>query len=202
MDWASAVTAIAAVIAAVGAVGALLAASLQLHQERLAREVDYYRKLTPFLSFAVSPAAVFAAGFGGAGPGVAVKSNPSIDVYADGGGYAFMVLAKVDQTDSSTGQNMTLPGQNVIRYLREGSPERIGFGAQMGDGLRGNLVLTFTDSFGIFHTAKQAMKVEDQTLLGTDAIRWACGPDCRVHMMRPTRPPGLLTRFAQWVRLY
>lgn len=77
MDWTSGVTAIAAVIAAVGAVGALLAASLQLHQERLAREVDYYRKLTPFLSFAVSPTAVFAAGFGGAGPCVAVKSNPS-----------------------------------------------------------------------------------------------------------------------------
>ena len=201
MDWASAVTAIAAVIAAVGAVGALLASGLQLQQERLAREVDYYRKLTPFLSFVASKGATFGASFGG-GSAVVVKGNPSIDVYADGGGYAFMVLAKVEQTDSSTGQNMSMPGQNVIRYLREGSAQRIDFGPQMGDGLRGNLVLTFTDSFGIFHTAKQAVKVDEQMLLGTDAIRWACGPDCRVHVMRSTPPPGLLTRFAQWVRLY
>jgi len=199
MDWTSAVTAIAAVIAAVGAVGALLAASLQLHQERLAREVDYYRKLTPFLSFAVSHT-TFGASRGGAS--VVVTSSPSIEVYADGGGYAFMVLAKVEQTDSSTGQNVMLPGQNVIRYLREGTPDHIAFGAQMGDGVRGDLVLTFTDSFGIFHTAKQAVKVEDQTLLATDAIRWMCGPDCRVHVLRPAPPPGLLTRFAQWVRLY
>jgi len=205
MDWVAfwtAAAAFAAWVAAIGALGALLAITLQLHQERLAREVDYYRKLTPFLSFAVSEGRVK---FPGGGPSVVIKGNPSIDVYADGGGYAFMVLAKVEQTGASTGfagRNMTLPGQNVIRYLREGSPERIAFGAQAGDGLLGNLVLTFTDSFGIFHTAKQAVKVDDQTLLATDAIRWACGPDCRVHVMRPGPPPGVLPRLAEWLRLY
>jgi hypothetical protein len=40
MAFWTAVTAVAAVIAVVGAPGALLAVSLQLHQELLAREVD------------------------------------------------------------------------------------------------------------------------------------------------------------------
>jgi hypothetical protein len=54
VDW-NVVTAVAAVIVAVGAVGALLATTLQLHQERLAREVDYYRKLTPARMRLASP---------------------------------------------------------------------------------------------------------------------------------------------------
>lgn len=128
MDW-NAVAAVAAVIAAVGAVVALLATTLQLHQERLAREVDYHLKLTPFLSFNVTELATPQTN-----PGE--RGEPAIEVYADGGGTAFMVLAKIIQTDSSTGKNIAVPSLEVIRYLREGPPGRIPFARARGWVLR------------------------------------------------------------------
>ena len=94
----TAVTAVAAVIAAVGAIGALLATTLQLQRDRLARETDYYRKLTPFLSFEVPD-------------DLSSGAPPAVDIYADGGGYAFNVLVDFEQINSTTGQNRRLPGQ-------------------------------------------------------------------------------------------
>jgi hypothetical protein len=196
VDW-TAVTALAAVIAAVGAIGALLATTLQLHQERLAREVDYYRKLTPFLSFEVSSMAAPAGKPGEPWP-------LAVEVYADGGGYAFNVEANIDQTNASVGGGARLSGQKVIRYLREGlpSPGYIDF-SKAGDGFRGDLKVTFIDTFGIKHEARQAVRVgAGDRLETTDAIKWGCGPDCRVHVIRPVPPPGLLPRLGEWLRLY
>ncbi len=51
MDWVAfwtAAAAIAAWVAAVGAFGALLAITLQVQLDRESRQIDYYRKLTPF----------------------------------------------------------------------------------------------------------------------------------------------------------
>lgn len=194
MDW-SAVTAVAAIIAAVGAIGALLATTLQLHQERLAREVDYYRKLTPFLSFEVSTMA-----------GVATKTGEpmplAVEVYADGGGYVFNVKAHIDQTSASVGGGSRLVGQTEIRYLREGSRGYIDF-SKAGDGFQGELKVTFVDTFGIHHDARQPVRVGvGDRLETTDAIRWVCGSDCRVHVIQPVPPPGLLPRIGEWLRLY
>ena len=90
MDWiGTAVAIVAVVIAALGVMAALLSTSAQLHQERLAREVDFYRTMTPFLSFEVVHDA-------------ASDAPPAVNVYADGGGYAFNVLANIDQTNASS----------------------------------------------------------------------------------------------------
>lgn len=196
MDW-TAVTALAAIIAAVGAIGALLATTLQLHQERLAREVDYYRKLTPFLSFEVS---------GMAAPAAKPGEPPplAVEVYADGGGYAFNVEANIDQTNATVGGGARLSGQKVIRYLREGSPSPgyIDF-SKAADGFRGDLKVAFIDTFGIKHEAHQAVRIAARDLLETtDAIKWVCGAECRVHVIRPVPLPGLLPRFGEWLRLY
>jgi hypothetical protein len=190
MVWISGIAAIAAVIAAFGVVGALLATTLQLQQERLAREVDYYRKLTPFLSLEVphDPAS---------------DATLATDIYADGGGYAFNVVLNIDQTNSTTGHNTRLLGQTVLRYLREGPAKRIDFKTHLAEGFQGDFKLTFKDTFGIIHTARQAVKVgAGDKLDTTDAIEWTCGTDCRVHVIRPVPPPGYLPRLAQWLRLY
>jgi hypothetical protein len=47
----------------------------------------------------------------------------AINVYADGGGYAFNVDARIVQTNATSGGG-TLLGQRVIRYLREDRAER------------------------------------------------------------------------------
>jgi hypothetical protein len=194
VDW-NAVTALAAVIAAVGAIGALLATTLQLHQERLAREVDYYRKLTPFLSFEVSLVASPTAKIG-------EPPVPAVDVYADGGGYAFNVMANIDQTNASVGGGARLVGQKVLRYLREGSSGYIDF-SKAGEGFQGNLKVTFVDTFGIKHEAHQPVRIGARDRLETtDAVKWVCGHECRVHVIRPVPPPALLPRLGEWLRLY
>jgi len=87
MDWIGPATAIAAVIiAALGVMAALLSTAVEIHQERLAREVEFYRKITPFLSFETHP--------------TASGDPPVIAVYADGGGYAFNVQAHIVQTNA------------------------------------------------------------------------------------------------------
>lgn len=192
MDWVAfwtAAAAIAAWVAAIGAIGALLAITLQLQQDRLDRETDYFRKLTPFLSFEVPD-------------GLPADAPPAVNVYADGGGYAFNVIANIDQTNSSTGQGSRLVGQNVIRYLREGPPRPIDF-SSAAEGFQGNLRVTFIDTFGTHHEAHQPVRIgASDKLATTDAIRWACGPMCRVHVIRPGPPAGLLPRLAQRLRLY
>ena len=194
----TAITATAAVIAAVGAVGALLATTLQLHQERLAREVDYYRKLTPFLSFEVS-------GHGRANwnvPGSQFRSP--WEVYADGGGYAFNVEANIDQTNASVGGGARLSGQKVIRYLREGSPSPgyIDF-SKAAEGFHGELKVKFIDTFGIKHEAHQPVRIGAGDRLETiDAINWVCGPDCRVHVIRPVPPLRTAAALRARLRLY
>src|SRR6266849_8847940 len=84
VDWVAfwtAVAALAAWVAAIGALGALLALTLQLQLDRETREVDYYRKLTPFLSFEATSR-----------PPVVVDGRRSgtsvhmIKIHADGGG--------------------------------------------------------------------------------------------------------------------
>jgi hypothetical protein len=169
-SW-TAVGAIAAVGAAVGTVGALFAALRQLRDARADRLDDYYRQHTPFLSFEV--------------PKLVGHPTPAIDVHADGGGFAFNVLANIDQTNATTGKQMTLTGQQVIRYLREGPPDRIAFTPQASVGFQGLLRVTFLDTFGINHEAQQAVKfgAGDQ-LVTTNAVRWVCGPKCRVHVAR------------------
>jgi len=185
--WA-AVAAIAAIVAVVVAVGALLATALQLQQGPRDRETDYYRKLTPFLSFEI--------------PTDLPSGDLSVDIYADGGGYAFNVIVNIDQANSSTGQNTQLPGQNVLRYLREGPPKRVGFATRVSQPFGGYLTMRFKDLFGIWHTARQSVNAATGQLATTDAIQWTCDTDCRVHVLKPLPPPGLLTRLAQKLRLY
>jgi len=186
VDWIGPVTAIAAVIiAALGVMAALLSTAVEMYQERLSREADFYRKITPFLSFEIH--------------GTASGDPPVIDVYADGGGYAFNVLANIVQTNASTGAGGTLVGQNVIRYLRDGPPKLISFMPRAAEGFAGEMRVTFIDTFGGQHEAHQAVRiVAGDNLDTTDAIRWACDPEkCRVHVIRPVPPPGWLTRLAQ-----
>ena len=198
MDWVAfwtAAAALAAWVAAMGALGALLAITLQLQLDRESREVDYYRKLTPFLSFEVSLVSSPAAKIGERPP-------PAVDVYADGGGYAFNVTAHIDQTNASVGGGARLVGQKVLRYLREGSSGYIDF-SKAGEGFKGNLTVTFVDTFGIKHEAHQPIRIGARdTLETTDAVKWVCGTDCRVHVIRPVPRPGLLPRLGAWLRLY
>jgi hypothetical protein len=154
MDWVAfrtAAAAVAACVAAIGAVGALLAITLQLQLDRETREVDYYRKLTPFLSFETS--------------GVASPQGwtQAIKIYADGGGYAFNVLANIDQTNATSGGSR-LVGQEVLRYLREDlsadpTPHKITFGRQAAEGFQGTLRVTFVDMFGVHHEAQQPVRI-------------------------------------------
>src|SRR6266851_761964 len=140
MDWVAfwtAVAAVAAIFAAAGAVGALLAVALQIQAARVDREDDYYRRLTPFLSFEATEIASVTAPPGKA-PG-----DPAINVYADGGGYAFNVLANIVQTNATSGGG-TLVGQTVIRYMREDRvddphPHFIPFGPKAAEGFQGLL---------------------------------------------------------------
>src|SRR5256885_1928544 len=114
MDWVAfwtAIAAVAAIIAAAGTVGALLAVTLQIQAARVDREDDYYRKLTPFLSFEATELWPL----GAIAP---TPADPAIYIYADGGGYAFNVLANIVQTNATSGGGM-LVGQTVIRYMRE-----------------------------------------------------------------------------------
>lgn len=204
MDWVAfwtAAAALAAWVAAIGALGALLAITLQLQLDREGREVDYYRKLTPFLSYETTE--VNASEVSTGQPGTA----QAINVYADGGGYAFNVLADIVQTNATSGGG-TLLGQRVIRYLREDRAEQpalhtIAFSPKAGQGFQGNLRVTFVDMFGVHHEAQQAVRIiENDRLETTDAIRWACANDCHVHMIRPSPSPGALPRLARRLRLY
>lgn len=204
MDWVAfwtAIAAVAAIIAAAGTVGTLLAVTLQIQAARVDREDDYYRKLTPFLSFeatAVSSATAM--------PGIA-PSDPAINVYADGGGYAFNVLANIVQTNATSGGG-TLVGQRVIRYMREDrgddpQPHVIPFGPKAAQGFQGALKVTFVDMFGIHHEAQQTVRFGAGDLLETtDALHWTCGPTCRVHGIVPAPPPGRLSKLARALRLY
>jgi hypothetical protein len=204
MDWVAfwtAIAAVAAVFAAAGTVGALLAVALQIQAARVDREDDYYRKLTPFLSFeAIEIASVTAP------PGKA-PGDPAIYVYADGGGYAFNVLASIVQTNA-TGGGGTLVGQTVIRYMREDrgdDPQShvIPFGPKAAEGFQGILKVTFVDMFSIHHEAQQAVRFgTGDRMETTDALKWVCGTTCRVHRIVPTPPPGRLTKLAQVLRLY
>ena len=127
----------------------------------------------------------------------------AVEVYADGGGYAFNVEANIDQTNASVGGGARLSGQKVIRYLREGSPSPgyIDF-SKAGDGFRGDLKVRFIDIFGVKHEAWQAVRIGvGDRLETTDAINWVCGDDCRVHVIRPVPRAGLLPRLGEWLRL-
>lgn len=203
----TAVAAIAACVAALGALGALLAITLQVQLDRESREVDYYRKLTPFLSFETTEVMDPAYNSTVAKPGERVPTLPAINVYADGGGYAFNVDAKIVQTNATTGGG-TLLGQTVIRYLREARIGQqplatIAFAPKAAEGFQGRLLLKFVDLFGIHHEAQQAVRIiENDRLETTDAIHWACGDDCHVHMVRPSPKPGALPRLARRLRLY
>lgn len=204
MDWVAfwtAAAALAAWAAAIGALGALLAITLQLQLDRESREVDYYRKLTPFLSYETAEVNASEMNTGQAG------TAQAINVYADGGGYAFNVLANIAQTNATSGGG-TLLGQRVIRYLREDRAERpplhtVAFSPKAAQGFHGKLRVTFVDMFGVHHEAQQAVRViEHDRLETTDAIRWVCGDDCHVHLVRPSPPPGALPRLARRLRLY
>src|SRR5690348_376842 len=160
MDWVAfwtALAAIAAWVAAIGALGALLAITLQLQLDRESREVDYYRKLTPFLSYETTEVNASAVSSGQAG------TAQAINVYADGGGYAFNVDAKIVQTNATSGGG-TLLGQRVIRYLREARVGQqplatIAFAPKAAQGFQGRLMLKFVDLFGIHHEAHQAVRI-------------------------------------------
>jgi hypothetical protein len=204
MDWVAlwtAIAAFAAIIAAAGTVGTLLAVTLQLQAARVDREDDYYRKLTPFLSFETRDV-----WFSTATPGVA-RGDPAINVYADGGGYAFNVLANIVQTNATSGGG-TLVGQRVLRYMREDRGDDpplhvIPLSPRAAEGFQGTLKVTFVDMFGIPHEAQQAVRFDAaDTLETTDALKWTCDAACRVHLVRPAPPPGRLSKFAQVLRLY
>ena len=211
MDWVAfwtAVAAAAAILAAAGTVGTLLAVTLQIQAARMDREDDYYRKLTPFLSFEateVNSASVQQSIQ--ATPGTQFPTLPAIAVYADGGGYAFNVEANIDQTNA-TSMQARLVGQRVLRYLRDNasmakSLPTIPFSPHAAEGFRGVLKVKFVDMFGIHHEAHQAVRVgAGDRLETTDALKWVCGPTCRVHRIAPAPAPGLLTKLAQVLRLY
>jgi hypothetical protein len=185
----TAVAACAAIVAALGAVGALLATTLELRQSRVDREVDYYRKLTPFLSLEVIHQPLSGA-------------PPSLEVYADGGGYAFNVIVNLLQVGSTTGVNVQTPTVSVIRYLRQGVSKQIALASVVGPGFGGYLAVVFTDTFGILHSARQAVNAASGQLGTTAAMEWLCGDGCRVHVIQPVPPAGWLTRLAQRLRLY
>lgn len=194
MDWVAfwtAVAAVAAWAAVLGAGASVLALALQLQETRLDREVDYYRKLTPFLSAEFDKASDQPSG-----------SAPIVAIYADGGGFAFNVLANIIQDNSPTGQNSSLPGQQVLRYLRAGSSGRIPFNTPVGSVFAGYLALTFIDTFGISHSARQSVNAASGQVATTDAMSWTCGSRCRVHVLRAERAPGLLPKLARALKLY
>jgi hypothetical protein len=200
MDVVAVAAAVAAWIAAIAAIVAALGLALQLEQSRIDREVDFYRKLTPFLSFETTEVNAV-----GAVPGQAASAQ-AITIYADGGGYAFNILANIDQTNATGGGGGSMVGQRVLRYLREDrtakSPPTIAFAPKTAEYFQGRLRVTFVDLFGIDHEAQQAVRVTaNDRLETTDAIHWACGNACHVHVIRPRPAPGLLVRLATWLRL-
>ena len=194
MDWNLLVSAVIALCAIV----ALGFTAAQLRDARIDRRDDYYRKLTPFLSFETTE--VNAATVGEsihALPGAQFPTLPAIKVYADGGGYAFNVEANLDQTNA-TGMQVRLVGQNVLRYVRDESgtgrsSPTIAFSPHAAEGFRGVLKVKFVDMLGITHRAEQAVRFGPRDVLETtDAIRWMCGAECRVHPrsmeQRPASP--------------
>jgi len=194
MDWVAFWTSLAAFdawFAAIGALGTLLAAILQLSEARDDRQTDDYRKLTPFLSAEFVPASDVPSG-----------NEPIVTIYADGNGNGYMVLAKIVQTNSSTGRNSWLPGQKVIRYLRAGASDRIPFAQRVVPPFAGYLELTFSDIFGIQHAARESVNAASGQVAVTDAISWTCGADCRAHRVREAPPHGLLAQLARRLRLY
>ncbi len=76
------------------------------------------------------------------------------------------------------------------------------FGRPLGDSFLGYVTVEFKDTFGIVHSAQQAGKIVAGQLATTDAIEWTCTGSCRVHVVRPTPPPGRLTRLARRLKLY
>jgi hypothetical protein len=194
VDWVAfwtAIAAIAAWFAVLGALASVLALALQLEEGRLDRQVDYYRKLTPFLSAEFDKASDQPSG-----------NAPIVTIYADGGGFAFNVLATIIQTNSSTAQNSSLPGQEVLRYLRAGSSGRIAFNSPVGSIFAGYLTLTFIDTFGISHIARQSVNAATGQVATIDAINWTCGKACHVHVLRPSPSTGLLPGLARRLRFY
>ncbi len=180
MDWVAFWTAVAAVAAIFAAAGAV-GALLAVALQIQAARVDR----------------------AGKAPG-----DPAINVYADGGGYAFNVLANIVQTNATSGGG-TLVGQTVIRYMREDRvddphPHFIPFGPKAAEGFQGLLKVTFVDMFSIHHEAHQAVRFgAGDRLETTDALKWVCAPTtCRVHRIVPAPTPGRLTKLAQALRLY
>lgn len=194
MDWVAfwtAVAAIAAWFAVLGALASVLALALQLEEGRLDREVDYYRKLTPFLSAEFDKVSDLPSG-----------NAPIVTIYADGGGYAFNVLATIIQTNATTGNNSSLPGQSVIRYLRAGGSDRVAFDRPVTEVFSGYLSLTFFDTFAIAHGYRQSVSAASGQVATISPITWTCGKGCRVHVLRPSPSTGLLPGLARRLRLY
>ncbi len=193
MDWWvafwTAVAAIAAWVAVLGAAASVFALVVQLQETRLDREVDYYRKLAPFLSAKFADASDQPSG-----------NAPIVTIYADGGGVAFNVLANIVQTNSTT-FNSSLPGQKVIRHLRVGNSDTIPFNSPVGPTFGGYLSVTLMDTFGISHKFEQTVTAASGQIATTEQTTWKCKSDCRVHVLRPAPPPGLLRKLARRLRL-
>lgn len=177
-------------VVALAAVVALYLTAWQMRSARLDRRVDYYRKLTPFLSFETTEVMDPTYDSIHAKPGEHVPTSPAIKVYADGGGYAFNVEGHIDQTGATAAARLV--GQNVIRYLRaEQDPRRsaptISFGPHAVAGFRGTLEVRFVDLFGIKHRAHQSVRfvAPHDVMETTDEIHWVCGSDYHVHVIRP-----------------
>ena len=145
-----------------------------MYQERLSREADFYRKITPFLSFEIH--------------GTASGDPPVIDVYADGGGYAFNVLANIVQTNASTGGGGTLVGQNVIRYLRDGPPKLISFMPRAAEGFAGEMRVTFIDTLCRVGTEVAVAKLPKVCRTAAEGV---LSPRCRTYTPELEPPTGI-----------
>jgi hypothetical protein len=103
------------------------------------------------------------------------------------------VIAGLVEADGVYKDEGRLTGQKVIPYVGQDSaaPGYIDF-SKAAEGFKGELKVTFVDTFGIKHEAHQPVRVGAREILETtDAIKWVCGTDCRVHVMTARRPDAV-----------
>ena len=171
----------AALIAAIGAVGAWFAANGQLRQARRDRQADYYRLVTPFLWVDLQP------GLNG------VSDPPRVEVYAAGQGAAFNVLVSLIP-DGDMGAITAPPVYNVLA----GSSASRTFTKPIREGWTGYLSLTFLDTLGRGHDARQQVNAAGNRPSTVNALRWTCDDGCVVHLPAPAR--SWVVRPWAWLR--
>jgi hypothetical protein len=150
-------------IMAIGTVGTLAFLSYQLLLLRRDRQVDYLRKLIPFLSMDLYSDST----------AIALDRIP-IRLHADGEGIAYGVIINLASSEPKA------LGTTVIRNVRVGSPGEGYLPGHLPTPFGGDLELVFTDAYGKHHKAWQSVNSASGPLKVTDWLHWYCD-DCRVH---------------------